>query len=304
MASTFRQFRGAMFLSGCACGLVIISGFVFYRALSTGRQVLRNSDAGSPVTLLRQGLDLASFSPDSLRILVATQLVTTGVTSTRAGSRYRLAGTFAVESGTGQRDHKAIVDDTVSGEQRIVGEGDRIEEALVLNIARERMRLQTGSEIIELSLDFAAGTGGKSGNLASTDTNAVTLSAGVTNRFGCVRVRDDRWQFTRQPLLDYYQELLDEPDRMVAVFDSLKPVRDSSNRITGYMLGVEGEKEFFEAVGLIQGDIIRQVNSVAMTNRRRAEFFIDEFLKNRMNAIVLDVERDGQRRRQVYQVQE
>jgi hypothetical protein len=41
-----------------------------------------------------------------------------------------------------------------------------------------------------------------------------------------------------------------------------------------------------------------------MTNRRRAEFFIDEFLKNRMSAIVLDVERDGKVQKQIYQVKE
>ena len=136
-------------------------------------------------------------------------------------------------------------------------------------------------------------------------TNALAAgSAATSNRFGCIKVQDDRWQFTRQPMLDYYQELLDEPDRMVALFDTMKPVRDERNRITGYVVGMEGEKEFFQAVGLREGDIVRQVNSVEMTNRRRAEFFIDEFLKNRMNAIVLDVERDGKVQKQVYQVKE
>lgn len=304
MASTFRQFKGALVLSSFACGLVIVAGSVYYRALSAGHQLFNNCDASDPVVLTRHGVDLAGFAPDSLEILVAAPSPTNVVTSTAGGSRYRLAGTFAVESETGQRIHKAIVDDAVSGEQRIVGEGDRIPDASVLNISRERIRLQAGAEIVELSVEFTGGAASNAAVTAPGDTNALATTAGVSNKFGCVKIKDDRWQFQRQPLLDYYQELLDEPDRMVAVFDSLKPVRDSNNRITGYMLGVEGEKEFFEAVGLTQGDIIRQVNSVAMTNRRRAEFFIDEFLKNRMNAIVLEVERDGQRRKQVYQMQE
>jgi len=108
--------------------------------------------------------------------------------------------------------------------------------------------------------------------------------------------------FSRKPLLDYYQELLDEPNRMVAVFDTMKPVRDEQNKITGYVVGLEGEKDFFSAVGLQQGDIVRSVNSFPMTNRRRAEAFIDQFLKDQMNAFVLEVERGGKTVKQVYQL--
>jgi type II secretory pathway component PulC len=102
--------------------------------------------------------------------------------------------------------------------------------------------------------------------------------------------------------LDYYQELLDEPDRMVAVFDTMKPVRDEQNKITGYVVGLEGEKDFFDAVGLQQGDIVRSVNSVAMTHRRRAESFIDQFLKDKLNVLVMEVERGGKVTKQVYQL--
>jgi type II secretory pathway component PulC len=102
--------------------------------------------------------------------------------------------------------------------------------------------------------------------------------------------------------MDYYQELLDEPERMVAVFDTMKPVRDERNKITGYVVGIEGEKDFFEAVGLRQGDIVRSVNSIPMTNRKRAEFLIDEFIKDNMSAVVMDVERGGQPVKQVYQL--
>jgi hypothetical protein len=39
-----------------------------------------------------------------------------------------------------------------------------------------------------------------------------------------------------------------------------------------------------------------------MTSRRRAEYFIGEFVKGRVNAFVLDIERGGRPAKLVYQV--
>jgi hypothetical protein len=39
-----------------------------------------------------------------------------------------------------------------------------------------------------------------------------------------------------------------------------------------------------------------------MTNRRRAEYFIKEFVKDRANAFVLDIERGGKPHKLIYQV--
>ena len=96
----------------------------------------------------------------------------------------------------------------------------------------------------------------------------------------------------RQAVLDYYQELLDEPERMVTVFDSMKPLYDDRRKITGYVLDVEGEGNFFKAVGLRPGDVVHKVNSVPMTSRRWSDYFINEFSQNRLNVVVMDVERD------------
>jgi type II secretory pathway component PulC len=123
----------------------------------------------------------------------------------------------------------------------------------------------------------------------------------ATNRFGR-QITSTRWEFSRQALMNYYQELLDDPIRMVAVYDSLKPRYDSQQKISGYQLDVEGEAEFFNNVGLHPGEIVTKVNSMPMTNRRRAEFFINEFVNQRANAFVLDVESDGTMQRRIYQV--
>jgi len=280
--------------------MTVACGIVYFRAWrsSTPRTA---GDAGEsmPVSLVPAAVSYAGFETASTAVLVSSRKQEEPAAPS-ASARYRLAGTFSVETEEGNRRPRAILDDTVTSEQKIVGEGDKVAEGCVVAIARDSVTLQTAAGLTELKLEFSPGVAG----VDAPSTNLATTAPGTTNRFGCVKVKDDRWQFSRQPLLDYYQELLDEPDRMVAIFDTMKPVRDDKNRITGYIVGIEGEREFFDAVGLSERDIVRQVNSVDMTSRRRAEFFIDEFLKNRMSAVVLEVERDGQRRKQVYQMKD
>lgn len=214
--------------------------------------------------------------------------------------RYRLAGTFSLDDAN-EVVRKAIIDDTVKRDQSIVSEGQSLDDLIVEKIFFDHVVVRSPSGVHELWVDFAA-HGMMTPNIAVSSTNSPA-SSGATNRFGCVRTQENRWRFNRKPILNYYQELLDEPDRMVAVFDTMKPVRDERNKITGYVVGLEGEKDFFDAVGLQQGDIVRTVNSVPMVNRRRAEAFIDQFLKDQMNAVVLEIERGGQTHKQVYQVQ-
>ncbi len=212
--------------------------------------------------------------------------------------RFRLAGTFFVE-GAGDATRRAILDDTTRREQFIVSEGERIGDVTVEAIFYDHVTLRSPAGLRELWVEFSSRTQ----PLSVTSTNRSEEVQGSTNKFGCVKAEDNRWKFSRKPLLDYYQELLDEPDRMVAVFDTMKPVRDERNKITGYVVGIEGEKNFFDAVGLQQGDIVRSVNSLPMTNRRRAEAMIDQFLKDRMNIVVLEVERGGKVTKQIYQMQ-
>jgi hypothetical protein len=42
------------------------------------------------------------------------------------------------------------------------------------------------------------------------------------------------------------------------------------------------------------------VNSMHMTSQSRAEFFLGEFVKERLNAVVLDIERDGNPQKIIY----
>ncbi len=121
-----------------------------------------------------------------------------------------------------------------------------------------------------------------------------------SNRFGN-RVGDTRWEFNRQAILDYYQEVMDNPERLASLFLAMEADRDTEGKVAGYKLNLDvGEKDFYTQVGLQQGDVVRKVNSMRMTSQRRAEYFIGEFVQNRLGAVVIDVERNGEAKKLIY----
>ena len=216
--------------------------------------------------------------------------------------RFRLAGTFFEYGGTAGDKRKAIIDDLSRDSQVITSEGERLGEVEVLRIYRDRVVLRDGADEVELWL----GAGDRAAR-AATGVPGDTDRGGRSEfeepgAFGGKRIAKDRWVFMRDRLLAYYQELMDEPERLVAVMDSLKPLYEEEGQISGYQLGIEGEAEFFAAVGMHEGDIVRKVNSMPMINRRRAEHFIRQFVENSANAFVVDVERAGAPVKLVYEI--
>lgn len=217
--------------------------------------------------------------------------------STCAG-RFRLAGTFFAV-GLRQQARKAILDDLRKKEQLLVNEGDRIEsDILVVAIKADRIVLHASGKDEEIPLSFSGAAG--QGTLAQSAGQASGRQAEAPNRFG-KQVGDTRWVMSRSELLNYYNELLNNTDRLAKMYDSLKPVYQNS-QIAGYTLDIEGEHDAFTAFGLKQGDVIRQVNSMPMTSQSRAEYFIREFVKNRVNGFVLEIEREGKAQRLIYMV--
>lgn len=298
MPSAFRYQIVAKWMIGTSVTASSVLAVIFLRAWSVAhdssiRDPQRASDdvvISSPTTLTGEFWSAVQARPEkSLR----------SIPGSSASDRFRLAGTFSIIDGLGASQFKAILDDGLKRDQFIVAEGDRLDDVAIKKIYYDHVIIETPSGSKDIWMEF---TGQVQTGTVSIASNQLTSSSVGTNKFGCLKVQDNRWQFSRKPFLDYYQELLDEPDRMVAVFDTMKPVRDNQNKITGYVVGLEGEKDFFDAVGLQQGDIVRSVNSVAMTHRRRAESFIDQFLQDKLNAVVLEVERGGKVTKQVYQM--
>lgn len=220
--------------------------------------------------------------------------------------RFRLAGTYFEYDDKGVSNiRKAILDDLKSKDQRIVTENDKIDDVRIVSILRDRVVIRDASGESELWLSFSAKDDGSGTNDVATSVDSKDKGedkAGY-DRFGGKRVGDNRWVFDRQMLLSYYQELMDQPERLVQVFDSLNPIYDENRRITGYELKIEGEAEFFASVGLKQGDRVRTVNSTPMRSRRLAENFIRDFVENRASAFVFGVEREaGREEKLIYQV--
>jgi type II secretory pathway component PulC len=216
-----------------------------------------------------------------------------------AAKRFRLAGTFFAV-GLNQQARKAILDDLQKKEQLLVSEGDLIDDARVFSIMSDRIILRRGAIDEQIMLCFA-GNSQSNNQLAAYSAGAGGKSlADMQNRFG-KRVGDKRWVLMRSELMSYYKEVFNNTDRLAKVYDSLKPVYQGNN-IAGYTLMVEGEGEMFTALGLQQGDVIRQVNSMPMTSQTRAEYFIGEFVKNRVNGFVLDIERSGRKEKLIYMI--
>ena len=220
--------------------------------------------------------------------------------------RFRLAGTFFAASSY-QQSRKAIIDDVQKKTQCLVAEGDNLDQnILVVTIFRDRVVLRDGNPALaesrdeQLWLSFAGGDQTTpSANSPKADVAQGQADATLV-RFG-KRTGERRWVLERGEVLRYYQELLNNPDRLAKVFESLKPVYQTG-KIAGYTLDVEGEGEVFRAFGLKQGDVIRQVNSMPMISQSRAEYFINEFVKNRVNGFVIDIERETKPEKMIYLV--
>ena len=219
-------------------------------------------------------------------------------------TRFRLAGTIrvydtGVEGGRTASDRRAVVEDREKpGKVFIVKVGDRLADGVrVRAIEPRRVRLEANGREVELRLRGRNADEAESEFDERRNDHWSRLDLGdqailSESRLG-VQIEDRRWVLDRRRVMDYYQEVLDDGDRLVAVFDSFKPLRNDQRRIDGYILVPEGEREFFEMVGLKEGDIVRKVNSMPLTSRRIAEAFIRDFANGELGAVVLEVEREG-----------
>lgn len=219
--------------------------------------------------------------------------------------RFRLAGTFRVV----QPDatiQKAVLNDLVKKDAPlIVAVGDKLDDGIqVRSIEHDRMELVQQDVVCVLTLDFSTTNGVADASAGSgAGTNDIFQGYPVMGKgqFG-IQVADGHWLFERHKVLAYYNTVLEDADRLVALFDSLKPLYGEDRKIGGYILIPEGENEFFKEVGLQEGDVIRKVNSAPLMNRRVAESFIRDFGNNELSAAVLEIERAGEPVKLVYEL--
>jgi len=291
--------RYASVLGRLAAALPLVAlglgGWVVYRtqALSVPAVEAMASTSVAPVPP-------AAVLPDSLDWSVfQNEQAPTPAARGALSRRFRLAGTFFAYGSVAGDTRRAVLHDLQASVQMIVGEGESIGDVEIVRIASDRIILRRGLEEAELWLGFS-----RSDSASSVADQGLTETGkgGKENAFGGRKTGEHSWVFRREALQAYYQEVLDDPERLVRIFDSMKAVRSGDRRIMGYRLDILGEGDFYRAAGMRQGDIVRKVNGMNMTSRRRAEFFIGEFARNRANAFVLEVERNGQPLKLTYQI--
>jgi type II secretory pathway component PulC len=235
----------------------------------------------------------------------------------KLSARFRLAGTILGSTETGAGEPMAILDDREEVRQRVVVRSFEVVPGVVLSAVGSdfaTLRGPGGEETLMLEKAQGARNGGGQnrapGAAASLD---VPASAGndrekAAARFGGTEVFPDRWRFDRDKVVEYYEELRAEPERLLAVFDSMDPVYEENDgagerTIGGYRVGVEGESDFFLAAGLENGDIVRKVNSLEMSRRDRAESLIAAFIEGRASMFVFEIERDGETKKVVFEIE-
>ena len=219
-------------------------------------------------------------------------------------ARYRLAGVFMVygidSDSTDGPSKFAILDDVQTGEQLLATESEWAGEVRVSRVETEYVLLSDGTheEMIFLAPSAISGQGGAGDGRPQLAGAAPAILE--TNRFGA-RVGETRWEISRDKLLKYAQEVMDDPQRVSGMYVGMEPVFGDEHEVTGYRLNTScGEADFYAQVGFRDGDIVRRVNSIRMTSQRRAEFLMSQFFDGQLTTFVFDVERNGEEVKLIY----
>ncbi len=272
--------------------LVATLGIMRHVNSPNGEVIEATEDTLSPITWGGSPLD-----PDFAKLFrSSSETVAAGQTGGIA-SRYRLVGVMLNSSNS--KKSTAFIEQKSTGTQRRLRIGEVLEasttiksiskdEVWVVSTAGEECLVREGKSASRAPLQGGASPAGDGGP-------AVNAS-----RFGGKKTGENRWEFRHAAIMEYYQELMDRPERLVKVFDSLAPLYNDERKIEGYKVQIEGERDFFNAVGLHQNDVVRSVNGIEMTNRRRAENLIRRFTQNDLDLVVIELERDGKPVKQIY----
>ena len=283
-----------VFLLAGAAALAVAAGIAV-----SGIRARRSADIAPPPP---PSVDPAAFTASPAPGFDAAAWKSVSPDRARGGlaRRFRLAGTLFGAGGGIADIPLAVIDDRDEIRQHLVRQGESVVDGVRL------VEVRTGEVVLEgpegqavLALERASAGKSRPG---AADTADADLPS--PDRFGGHEVFPGRWEFSREKLLDYYTELRSEPERLVAIFDSMEPLWQNGDPdthvIEGYQLNVQGEADFFAAMGMKQGDVVRAVNSIRMSNRRRAEACIAAFVRGEEDTFVFDVERDGVPSQKVY----
>ena len=220
--------------------------------------------------------------------------------SVQLSRRFRLVGSMS--SGTGESEvWTAILDDNQLHRQLRAKPGDEIlPRCKVVETGPSFARVETPDGVQVIGRGEMAASGASSRASPRSAGGGSPYGEGL-DAFGGRQIEEHRWEFSREALMDYYRELMANSDRLVTVFDSLEPNYTGDGKIDGYRLNILGEADFFKSVGFNQDDIVRVVNGVEMTNRRRAESFIRRVVEDGLDTLVIEYDRGDEKLKNIYQ---
>ena len=306
------------FFSVFSAVLAIVAAAAALSRLVAGRVAAGREGASLP-SIQASAPDSAARSTDAAQAISALcgVMEESPTGAGKLSARFRLAGTILGSTETGAGEPMAILDDREEVRQRVVVRSFEVVPGVVLSAVGSdfaTLRGPGGEETLMLEKAQGARKGDeKNGALGAAASLDVPASAGndrekAAARFGGTEVFPDRWRFDRDKVVEYYEELRAEPERLLAVFDSMDPVYEENDEtgertIGGYRVGVEGESDFFLAAGLENGDIVRKVNSLEMSRRDRAESLIAAFIEGRASMFVFEIERDGETKKVVFEIE-
>lgn len=241
----------------------------------------------------------ASLNPD-FSVLRGPADVGASTNATAFLDAFRYVGSFFFSRGDDETMRRGVLSYLPENRQEIVSDGTVVAGVRVKRIGEDHIVLEKNG--VEGTLTLGNGDTPMMHSYLDQASTGDAAAGPRRTRFG-EQTDDGVWTLEKEALQAYYDELLEEPERLLQVFDSMAPLySEDGGSIEGYQLQAVGEQAFFEAVGVREGDIVRKVNALPMTNRGRAEFFIRQVVQDRVSAIVIDIERDGTPKRLVYQL--
>ncbi len=211
-------------------------------------------------------------------------------------SRFRLAAVQRSSSGNAF----AVIEDKSDGRQWMKRKGEKLtESAEILSVEAKSIIIATPFGDYEM-LQSDKGKGGSSGSgrVVSSSDNRTSVSSTIA-KLEAGKTNEGIWELSRDDVMDYFNEVKERPERFEALFDTLAPIwytdeADGKQKIEGYRVEICGEEDFFKAVGFNEGDIVREVNGIKMTNRFAAEELIRRFIHNDLEFAHIRMERDGE----------
>ena len=250
-----------------------------------------------------------AIEPRHLEAFKPAQSSTQQADNVAATSYLRLAGTFMTYSNSGEPENGtgfriAIIDNLKTHKQSMVQKEEVFDGFRVLSVFESYVELSKDDEVFELHANMQQANPPETTIQADEKEKEPTgfgdMPALETNRFG-KRIGENRWVFSRKAIMDYYEEVVNDPERVVEMYKSFTTDRNKeTDERQGFLLAPAGERDFFNAVGLQNGDVIRKVNSMNMLSQRRAEFMLTEFVNHNLNAVVIDVDREGKEEKMIY----